>query len=163
GAGDDRLPEVRSHRRPQHRAAYLRLRRGARRGPGTPRGDRGGGQQQPQRATGARGAAGPAQAQPARPACRLKHRAPPTASAHDVSTLELISYGTEVMPASTLRALRAALPRVRLLQTYGLSELGIMASASASSDSLWMRIGGEGVETDVRDGVLWLKSASRMV
>lgn len=82
---------------------------------------------------------------------------------YDLSSLELISYGTEVMPESTLRTLRAVLPKVRLLQTYGLSELGIMASASGSSDSLWMRVGGSGVETDVRDGVLWVRSASRMV
>ena len=82
---------------------------------------------------------------------------------YDLSSLELISYGTEVMPPSTLRTLRAVLPQVRLLQTYGLSELGIMASASGSSDSLWMRVGGAGVETDVRDGVLWLRSPTRMV
>ncbi|MDB5904658.1 MAG: fadD [Betaproteobacteria bacterium] len=82
---------------------------------------------------------------------------------YDLSSLELISYGTEVMPASTLRTLHAVLPQVRLLQTYGLSELGILASASGSSDSLWMRLGGEGVEAEVRDGVLWVRSAARMV
>jgi len=63
---------------------------------------------------------------------------------HDLSSLELITYGTEPMPESTLKRIVQAFPCARLLQTYGLSELGILRSRSRTSDSLWVRVGGEG-------------------
>ena len=81
----------------------------------------------------------------------------------DLSSLKLVTYGTEVMPESTLRRFHAVLPEVRLLQTYGLSELGIMRSKSRSSDSLWVKIGGEGFETRVVDGLLEIRAASAML
>ncbi len=82
---------------------------------------------------------------------------------HDLSSLKLITYGTEVMPASTLERLRAALPEVRLQQTYGLSELGILRSKSREDGSLWIKVGGEGFETKVVDGVLWVRARSALV
>ena len=63
---------------------------------------------------------------------------------HGLSSLELITYGTEPMPESTLKRIVQAFPCARLLQTYGLSELGILRSRSRTSDSLWVRVGGEG-------------------
>ena len=84
-------------------------------------------------------------------------------SRHDLSSLRQITYGTEPMPESTLARLHAALPGVRLSQTYGLSELGILRARSRSSDSLWVRLGGEGIETEVRDGIVWIRAASAMV
>jgi len=84
-------------------------------------------------------------------------------SRHDLSSLELITYGTEVMPESTLARLREALPGVTLQQTYGLSEVGILRSKSRSSDSLWVKIGGEGFETRVVDGLLEIKARSAML
>ena len=52
---------------------------------------------------------------------------------------------------------------MRLLQTYGLSELGILRSQSRSADSLWVRVGGEGFETKVVDGRLWIQAQSAML
>jgi long-chain acyl-CoA synthetase len=82
---------------------------------------------------------------------------------HDVSSLKQITYGTEPMPESTLQALHRALPGVRLSQTYGLSELGILRARSKSSDSLWVRLDGEGVELRVQDGTLRIRAASAML
>lgn len=82
---------------------------------------------------------------------------------HDLSALELITYGTEPMPAATLARLHEALPHVRLQQTYGLSELGILRSKSRDSDSLWVRVGGEGFETRVVDGTLRVRAQSAML
>ncbi len=82
---------------------------------------------------------------------------------HDLSSLRHVTYGTEPMPESTLRRLREALPGVRLSQTYGLSELGILRASSKDSGSLWVRLGGEGFETHVRDGILWIRAASAML
>jgi acyl-coenzyme A synthetase/AMP-(fatty) acid ligase len=82
---------------------------------------------------------------------------------HDTSSLKLVTYGTEPMPESTLRRLHEELPRVELQQTYGLSEIGILRSKSRGPDSLWVKIGGEGIETRIRDGLLEVKSPSAML
>jgi long-chain acyl-CoA synthetase len=84
-------------------------------------------------------------------------------SRYDISSLNLITYGTEVMPEKTLKRLQGILPGVRLQQTYGLSELGILQSKSKSSDSLWVKLGGDGFETKVVDGVLWIRARSAMM
>jgi acyl-CoA synthetase (AMP-forming)/AMP-acid ligase II len=81
----------------------------------------------------------------------------------DLSSLKRITYGTEVMPQSTLDRVRAAFPAVNLLQTYGLSEVGVLRSQSRDDGSLWVRIGGEGFQTKVVDNVLWIKSDYAMV
>ena len=82
---------------------------------------------------------------------------------YDLSSLKLITYGTEVMPESVLKRVHGAFPNARLLQTYGLSELGILRSKSKSSDSLWVKVGGEGFETKVVDGILWIRAHSAMM
>lgn len=82
---------------------------------------------------------------------------------YDLSSLKLITYGTEVMPESVLRRLSQALPGVTLSQTYGLSELGILRAKSRASDSLWVKVGGEGVETKILDEVLWVRTRSAML
>ncbi len=82
---------------------------------------------------------------------------------HDLSSLKTVTYGTEVMPESTLNRFHALFPETRLLQTYGLSEVGILRSKSKSSDSLWVKVGGEGFETRVVDGLLEIKAKSAML
>jgi long-chain acyl-CoA synthetase len=81
----------------------------------------------------------------------------------DLSSLKLITYGTEAMPESTLRRVAEAFPNVKLLQTYGSTEIGILRSQSRSSDSVWVRVGGEGFETKIVDGRLWVKAESAML
>jgi long-chain acyl-CoA synthetase len=82
---------------------------------------------------------------------------------HDLSSLKLITYGTEPMPEITLRKVHALFPEVKLLQTYGLSELGILRSQSRESGSLWMRVGGEGFQTKIVDGRLFIRASSAML
>jgi len=82
---------------------------------------------------------------------------------HDLSSLSLITYGTEPMPETTLKRVGQAFPTVKLLQTYGLSELGILRSQSRGNDSLWIRVGGEGFETKVVEGRLWIRAESAML
>ncbi len=82
---------------------------------------------------------------------------------HDLSALKRISYGTEVMPETTLRRLREVLPDVDLLQTYGLTEVGILRSKSKGPDSLYLKVGGEGFETKVVDGILHIRARSAML
>jgi acyl-coenzyme A synthetase/AMP-(fatty) acid ligase len=82
---------------------------------------------------------------------------------HDLSALRVITYGSEPMPQSTLAALRAAFPQVELRQTYGLIELGVLRAKSMSSDSLWVKVGGEGYDVRVVDGRLQIKADSAML
>ncbi len=82
---------------------------------------------------------------------------------YDLSSLELVTYGTEVMPESALKQFHQLFPNTRLLQTYGLSEVGILRSKSKSSDSLWVKVGGEGFETRVVDGMLEIKAKSAIL
>lgn len=82
---------------------------------------------------------------------------------HNIDTLKTITYGTEPMPESTLKRFHDLYPHIRLLQTYGLSEVGILRSKSKTSGSLWVKIGGEGFETRIVDQVLHIKARSAML
>ncbi|MDA8231325.1 MAG: fatty acid--CoA ligase family protein [Magnetospirillum sp.] len=82
---------------------------------------------------------------------------------HDLSSLRLITYGTEPMPVQTLRKLNAILPEVRLKQTYGLSEVGILPTKSRSNDSLWVKFGTAGFQHKIVDGILWVRSDMAML
>lgn len=81
----------------------------------------------------------------------------------NLSSLTHITYGTEVMPQSTLDRLNNAFPQVLFQQTYGLSEVGVLRSQSRGDGSLWVRIGGEGFQTKIVNDVLWIKSEYAMV
>lgn len=83
--------------------------------------------------------------------------------AHDLSSIRLITYGTEVMPEETLARIRPAFPNAVLKQTYGLSELGVLRSKSRADDSVWVRVGGDGFEVKVVDNMLWVRSEANMV
>ena len=78
-------------------------------------------------------------------------------------SLKIITYGTERMDQPTLDALCLLLPKVDFRQTFGMSELGIVRVKSKARDSLFMKVGGEGVETRVVDGVLEIRSSTRML
>ena len=82
---------------------------------------------------------------------------------HDLSSLTRITYGTEVMPQSTLDRMRQIFPNVEFQQTYGLSEVGVLRSKSRPDGSLWVKLGGSGFETKVVDDVLWVRSQYAMV
>ena len=82
---------------------------------------------------------------------------------YDLSSLKIISYGTEPMPESTLNRLNKAFPDVNLVQTYGLIELGVMSSKSKKDDSLWVKVGGKGYKTRIVDGILHIKAKSAML
>jgi acyl-CoA synthetase (AMP-forming)/AMP-acid ligase II len=67
------------------------------------------------------------------------------------------------MDQPTLDALCELLPNVDFRQTFGMSELGIVRVKSKARESLFMKIGGEGVETRVIDNVLEIRSKTRML
>lgn len=82
---------------------------------------------------------------------------------YSLNSLKIISYGAEPMPENLLRRLSILFPNVKLQQTYGLIELGVMRSQSESNESLWVKLGGEGYQTRVENGILQIKSDSAML
>jgi len=82
---------------------------------------------------------------------------------YNINSLKIVTYGTEPMPESTLKRFNYLFPNIKLLQTYGLSEVGILRSKSKSSRSLWIKVGGEGYRTRVVDGMLEIKAKSAML
>jgi len=77
--------------------------------------------------------------------------------------LKIITYGTELMDQSTLNDLCKLLPNIDFRQTFGMSELGIIRVKSEAKNSLFMKIGGEGVKTRVVNNVLQIFSETRMI
>lgn len=82
---------------------------------------------------------------------------------HDLSSLRRVTYGTEVMPERTLQRLHEILPNVDLFQLYGLSELGILRTRTVKPGSLWVKVGGEGIETKIVQGTLRIRTRSAML
>jgi acyl-CoA synthetase (AMP-forming)/AMP-acid ligase II len=82
---------------------------------------------------------------------------------YDLSSLKRITYGTEVMPQTTLDRLHAKFTKIDLHQTYGLSEVGVLRTKSKNNGSVWLKAGGDGFSTKVINNVLWIKSEYSMV
>lgn len=82
---------------------------------------------------------------------------------YSLKSLKIISYGAEPMPENLLQHLNRLFPQIKLQQTYGLIELGVMRSQSENNGSLWVKIGGEGYQTRVVDNMLQIKSDSAML
>ena len=85
------------------------------------------------------------------------------AEKNDLSSLKMITYGTELMPESLLLRLRNCFPRTRLLQTFGTSETGIIQTSSRTSDSLEMKLDDPNQEYKLVDGELWIRSKTQVL
>jgi acyl-CoA synthetase (AMP-forming)/AMP-acid ligase II len=62
-----------------------------------------------------------------------------------------------------LQRLNEVLPNTKCVQTYGLSELGVLRSKSRPDGSLWISFSHEGFETQIREGVLWVRTPAAML
>lgn len=82
---------------------------------------------------------------------------------YDLSSLRLITYGTEPMSEELLRRVNRCFPGVRLLQTFGTSETGIAATTSESSSSTYFKISDANVQYRIVDGELQLKSRTQFL
>ncbi len=81
----------------------------------------------------------------------------------DLSSLSLITYGTESMPEATLLRLNKEFPNTTFKQTYGLTELGVMRTVSKSNNSLWLKVGGEDYQTKIVDGIFYIRTQSSII
>lgn len=82
---------------------------------------------------------------------------------YDLSSLKMITYGTETMPESLLLKLKEQLPNVKFIQTFGTSETGIAKTTSKSSESTLMKIEDPDQEYKIVEGELWLRSKTQIL
>ena len=82
---------------------------------------------------------------------------------YDLSSLRMITYGTETMPEGLLNRLKVVFSKVKFLQTFGTSETGIAATSSKSSSSTFMKIDDENLEYKIVDNELWLRSKTQIL
>jgi acyl-CoA synthetase (AMP-forming)/AMP-acid ligase II len=79
---------------------------------------------------------------------------------HDLSSLTLIPYGAEPMPASLLEKLKRALPNVEFIQRFGTSETGALPVRGIGA-GLALRDGNGKYAWKVVDGELWVRSPAQ--
>jgi acyl-coenzyme A synthetase/AMP-(fatty) acid ligase len=82
---------------------------------------------------------------------------------YDLSSIKMITYGTETMPESLLLKLKEKLQRVKLLQTFGTSETGIMKTSSMSSSSTYLKFDDPNQEFKIVNNELWLRSKTQVL
>ncbi|MGJ0329141.1 fatty acid--CoA ligase family protein [Aliarcobacter cryaerophilus] len=82
---------------------------------------------------------------------------------YDLSSLRMITYGTETMPQSLLLKLKEVFPKVKFLQTFGTSETGISSTSSKSSNSLFMKLEDINGEYKIVENELWLRSKTQVL
>ena len=79
-----------------------------------------------------------------------------------LKSLKLITYGTERMSEIILNKLNTSLPKVKLLQTFGTSETGILKTQSKSSNSLFFKIVDDEKEYKIVGDELYLRSKTQV-
>lgn len=84
-------------------------------------------------------------------------------SRNNLSSLRMITYGTEPMPSSLLTRLKETFPNVKFLQTFGTSETGIAQMSSKSSTSTYMRFEDLNTETKIINGELYIRSKTQIL
>ena len=82
---------------------------------------------------------------------------------YDLSSLRLITYGTEPMDKRTLTKLNKSFPKIKLRQTYGMTEIGILNIKSKNSGSLEIKINKEKNDYKVIKNILYIKSNTSMI
>jgi long-chain acyl-CoA synthetase len=81
----------------------------------------------------------------------------------DLSSLEVITYGSEPMNQGTLDWLNSRFPKLQIMQKYGTTETGAPRTQSRDNGSLWIQLGGNGIESRVIDDVLYLRGAGTIL
>ncbi len=82
----------------------------------------------------------------------------------DLSSLKIITFGSERMSESTLANMQRRFgDRVKLMQKYGTTEFGSPVSKSRDDDPLWIQFKRENFDYKVVDNRLFVKSPMSMV
>ncbi|MDH3601774.1 MAG: fatty acid--CoA ligase family protein, partial [Candidatus Tectomicrobia bacterium] len=81
----------------------------------------------------------------------------------DLSSLRIITYGSEPMNQITLDRLTALFPQVKIIQKYGTSEFGSPRALSQGNNSLWLKLKVDELGAKVVNNILWVKTETAML
>lgn len=81
----------------------------------------------------------------------------------DLSSLKIITFGAEKMSDSLLKRVQQEFSSARLVQKYGITEIGSPSSKTHPEDASLIRVFNDRVETRVLDGNLHVRTATAMV
>ena len=81
----------------------------------------------------------------------------------DMSSLKIITFGSEKISDHLLQRVGSEFDSVRLLQKYGITELGSPSSKTHADNPSLIKMHGEQIEARVVDGILQLRTPSAMV
>ncbi len=87
----------------------------------------------------------------------------PALTEFDLSSLEIITFGSEPPDPTVIKRFADLLPHTQLLQKYGTSEFGAPRSVTRPGDSRWLKLESENFKIRVIDGILWVKASGTML
>jgi long-chain acyl-CoA synthetase len=82
---------------------------------------------------------------------------------YDLSALKIITFGSERIPKSLLNRLEEIFDSVRLIQKYGVTELGSPPSKTRKENSTWIKIDSKQFKTKIINNILHIKSETAMI
>lgn len=87
----------------------------------------------------------------------------PALKNYDLSSLEIVTFGSEAPDPTVIDRLGELMPTTTLLQKYGTSEFGAPRSKTRPGDSRWIKLSSDNFATRVIDDVLWVKATGTML
>jgi acyl-CoA synthetase (AMP-forming)/AMP-acid ligase II len=82
---------------------------------------------------------------------------------YDLTSLKIITFGSEVMPKYLLEKLKSIFCNVKIIQKYGISELGSPPSKSKNDNLLWIKMDSDQFRVKIVDGILFVKAETAML
>ena len=82
---------------------------------------------------------------------------------YDLSPLKIITFGSEYMPKKLLSRLEKVFKNVKLIQKYGMTELGSPPSKTKNEDSSWIKIDSDQFKIKIIDNILYVKTNTAMM
>jgi acyl-coenzyme A synthetase/AMP-(fatty) acid ligase len=81
----------------------------------------------------------------------------------DMSSLQIITFGSEKISDSLLARAEQGFSSARLVQKYGITEIGSPSSKTHPQDASLIKVVSDSVETRVVNGILYIRAATAMV
>jgi len=81
----------------------------------------------------------------------------------DLSSLEIVTFGSEPPDPTVINRLSELLPNTQLMQKYGTSEFGAPRSKTKPGDSRWLKLESDNFKIRIIDDILWVKASGTML
>jgi len=81
----------------------------------------------------------------------------------DLTSLEIVTFGSEPPDPTVIDRLSELLPKTQLLQKYGTSEFGAPRSKTKPGDSRWLKLESDNFKIRIIDDILWVKASGTML